>query len=154
MTTTIYNDTTALVRKVRRHTMDENGRAIERRGLRVESDVRELRPWLDSFDSGKAALTELHATMLRLATNCDVAYVPEDMTVPAAVLFGLTRAVQQGSPAHGRTVTVETALRCVAHVLAAVHTPAHQPNRSRHLDMARSWMAQAYLDAGVEAGAS
>lgn len=150
MNTPIYPDTKTLVQKFRQHTIDEiDGWSVGWRGMDVESDACELQSWLASFDSAEAALVELHATMLRLATSL-VVNIPEDMTTPAAVLFSLTRAVQHD----GRAVTDDVILACVAHVLAAVHTPGyHQAQRRRHLDMARSWAAQAHLLAGAEAGA-
>ncbi|GAB3375702.1 hypothetical protein [Amycolatopsis echigonensis] len=149
MNTAIYPDTKTLVQNFRQHTIDEiDGWSVGWRGMRVEADACELQSWLAGFDGAEAALVELHATMLRSATG-DVTTVPERMTVPAAVLFGLTRAVQHG----GRAVSDDVVLRCVAHVLAAVHSPNYGADHRRHLDMARSWMAQAYLLAGVEAGA-
>ncbi|RJQ92378.1 hypothetical protein [Amycolatopsis panacis] len=151
MTETIYADTETLVQEFRRHGDFEDGFTFDCRWMRVDADVRELQPWLNGFSSNESAVIELHATMLRLATT-RVVNVPKNMTVPAAVLFGLIRAIQHGAVAR-REVPAEVVLRCVAHVLAAVHSPTYLPDHSRHLDMARSWMAQACLHAGVEGGA-
>lgn len=149
MNTVIYTDTKALVQNFRRHKTHSRGWTVECRGMCVESDAGELQPWLQGFSSPEAALVELHATMLRFATS-HVVNVPKNMTTPAAVLFSLTRAVQHG----GRAVTDDVVLRCVAHVLAAVHSRFDVLDRDRHLDMASSWAAQAYLLAGVESRAS
>lgn len=147
MNTPIYPDTKTLVQNFRDHDQGD-GEWNFGRGLHIESDVRELQPWLQSFSRAEAALVELHAAMLRF-TPSHIVNVPEAMTTPAAVLFGLTRAAQHG----GRVVTDDVVLRCVAHVLAAVHSPSYLPDHKRHLDMARSWVAQAFLLAGAEAGA-
>jgi hypothetical protein len=127
------------------------------RGLRVDGDLRTLRPWLESFPGIETALTELHAAMLRKATQG--MGIAEDFTPAAAVIFGLARAVQCGTKPLGgasipRRAEIEDAvLRCVAHALAAITGDSFDPDRDRHLEMSRSWMAQAYLLVGVEGGA-
>jgi hypothetical protein len=152
MTETTYAGTDKLVTTFRDHVDTEYSFGRE---LNVEIDVRELAPWLADFASNEAALIELHSSMLRYARR--VTNVPENMTTAAAVIFGLTRAVQHGTrqakDSYGayaiETVPEDVVLACVAHVLAAVHSPTYLADHARHLDLARSWMAQAYLHAGV-----
>ncbi|GAA3537263.1 hypothetical protein GCM10022222_21200 [Amycolatopsis ultiminotia] len=151
MNTAIYADTETLVQEFRQHEMGSDGYTVDFRGMRVEADVSELKPWLAGFGSSESAVIELHATMLRFATS-HLVNVPADMTVPAAVVFALARAIQHAAAVR-RAVPDAVVLPCVAHVLAAVHSPAYLPDRSRHLDMARSWVAQVHLLAGVGDGA-
>ncbi|MEV0066668.1 hypothetical protein [Amycolatopsis sp. NPDC050768] len=93
--------------------------------------------------STKSALIELHASILRHARS-DLA--PKEHLAAAAVLFGLTRAVQQAR----RAVPDSAVFNTVAYIVQATRTRIYQAEHGEHLELARSWMAHVYLVGDVE----
>ncbi|KZB82757.1 hypothetical protein [Amycolatopsis regifaucium] len=116
----------------------------------VADDVEVLRPLLakyKNYETAEAAVIALHAVFLHRAA---LAFRPDKFAVPAAVLFGLGRALQPGY----RTVPDEVVLNVIAHAIRAALAADdwQQHDDGSHLELARSWMAHAYLVAGVESG--
>ncbi|MFI5606878.1 hypothetical protein [Amycolatopsis sp. NPDC051903] len=93
----------------------------------------------------KSGLIELHASILRHACN---GLAPKEHLAAAAVLFGLTQAVRQGR----HDVPSYAVRNTVAYLVQATRSPVYETNSSQYLELARSWMAHAYLAAGVEGG--
>jgi hypothetical protein len=114
-------------------------------GTMVADEVDELRPLFAEFATFELALLELHASMLRHASRQSS---PEEFTDPAAIVVGLVRAIQQARQA----VPDEVVLTTVAHAMCGAVTAGWDPGRSRHLNLARSWLAHADLIAGAEGG--
>ena len=115
------------------------------RGTTVTAEVEVLRPILADFASAEQALIELHASMLRHAAR---ELVPEYFTAAAAIIFGLVRAIQHST----EQMPEEVVLTTVAHAMQSALLNGSDPSQSRHLDLARSWLAQAYLIAGTDGG--
>ncbi|MEV0065386.1 hypothetical protein [Amycolatopsis sp. NPDC050768] len=104
-----------------------------------------LTRWLDSVSDQEDALIEMHAAIVRRAQagwRDQLDHVSE----VAAVVFGLTRAVQ-----HSRTpMPADVLLNLLTHALCSLWLDWMCSDRKDHLQMARNWMAQAYLVAGVQ----
>ncbi|MEV4599466.1 hypothetical protein AB0K15_18900 [Amycolatopsis sp. NPDC049253] len=104
-----------------------------------------LTRWLDSVSDQEDALIEMHAAIVRRAQagwRSELDHVSE----VAAVVSGLARAVQ-----HSRTpMPADVLLNLLAHALCALWLDWTSSDRKDHLQMARNWMAQAYLVAGVQ----
>ena len=114
-------------------------------GTRVDREVDILAPLFAEFPTLEKAVLELHVSVLRHASQRSV---PEEFTEAAGLLFGLARALQCAQ----QDVPTEVVLTTVAHTMCAALTACWDPTKSRHFDLGRSWLAHAYLVAGIEAG--
>ncbi|MFD5089006.1 hypothetical protein ACFWMR_00290 [Amycolatopsis thailandensis] len=114
----------------------------------IDDEVQALRPLFARYDDTEEAVIALHAVFLRKAAMISC---PDDFAVPAAVLFGLGRALRPGC----RIVPDDVVLNVLAHTIRAALAAAEDRDTvdtRRHLELARSWMAHAHLVAGVESG--
>ncbi|QRP45779.1 hypothetical protein [Amycolatopsis sp. FDAARGOS 1241] len=104
-----------------------------------------LRGLFDQAPSTVAALVELHASILRHAEH-DLD--PDGYLAAVAVLFGLVRAVRQAR----REIPGEVVLTTVAYLVQAARLRRYRLDYSGHLELARSWLAHAFLVGDVEGG--
>ncbi|WP_340686363.1 hypothetical protein LCL61_08740 [Amycolatopsis coloradensis] len=114
----------------------------------IDEEVELLRPLFAKYDTNEDAVIALHAVFLHKAAMISC---PDDFAVPAAVLFGLGRALRPEC----RVVPADVVLNVLAHTIRAALAAADARDTvdaRRHLELARSWMAHAYLVAGVESG--
>ncbi|QRP46044.1 hypothetical protein [Amycolatopsis sp. FDAARGOS 1241] len=99
----------------------------------------------DQAPTTQEGLIELHASILRHACNGPA---PKEHLAAAAVVFGLTRAVQQAR----RVVPGYAVRNTVAYTVAATRHRVYEAEHAELLELARSWMAHAYLVGEVECG--
>ncbi|MET9260369.1 hypothetical protein [Amycolatopsis sp. NPDC004079] len=149
MNTPTVHDTDALVR---------GSAAPGRRHPDIETQIRELRPWLRSFASAENALADLHAAILRSAEHSMGAV--QDRAELAQVVYALAlnarprpRKKPGGENAGLATsgdaaVSEDVVLNCVAHVLAAHGSLPACALRAQHVALAKSWLNQARLQQG------